>query len=179
MKRPFLSKNLLCVCTLIYCLSFISVPCSDFRLVTSTVQAGNPVRNDPKTRQAIERGMDWLISAIHRDGTVGPDRYHMPDLSCTAMTGLVLLSEGSTPRGGKYQKQSRLVLYGVLDLVESHRFKRSKENITLVQRKIGLNADLFLATLYLSQVYYDAPGEEKAIRAALDKLVNHICLREQ
>lgn len=178
MKRPFLSKNLLCVCTLIYCLSFISVPCSDFRLVTSTVQAGNPVRNDPKTRQAIERGMDWLISAIHRDGTVGPDRYHMPDLSCTAMTGLVLLSEGSTPRGGKYQKQSRLVLYGVLDLVESHRFKRSKENITLVQRKIGLNADLFLATLYLSQVYYDAPGEEKAIRAALDKLVNHICLTQ-
>ena len=47
-----------------------------------------------------------------------------------------------------------------------------------MQRKIGLNADLFLATLYLSQVYYDAPGEEKAIRAALDKLVNHICLTQ-
>lgn len=134
---------------------------------------------DAKTKEAIHRGLGWLISAIQRDGTVGPDLHYAPDLGCTSLVGLALLSEGSTPRGGTYQKESRKILYGVLDLVKYRPLdSKAGDNVSLVQRKIGLNADLFLATLYLTQVYYEAPGHEKEIRTALEKLVKHICQKQ-
>jgi len=176
-ERCFL-KILLCCCTAVTSSCFVVTDQTSLNGIHSAVQAANPARNDPKTKRAIERGMKWLVAAIHRDGTVGADQYHLPDLGCTSMVGLVLLAEGSTPRGGQYQKQSRAVLYGVLDLVESRPLKTSPMQITLIQRKIGMNADLFLATLYLSQIYYDAPGEEQAIRTALDRLVEYICLTQ-
>jgi hypothetical protein len=135
----------------------------------------NPVKFDPTTRQAIDRGLAWLISTIRRDGTVGTDAHQPPDLGCTAMVGLALLAEGSTPRGGRYSRESTQVLYGVLELVGLRPLKSNPySEITLVQRKIGLNADLFLATLYLSEVYYEAPGAEVEIQAALQRLIQHI-----
>ncbi|MBX3439175.1 MAG: hypothetical protein KF861_16920 [Planctomycetaceae bacterium] len=86
------------------------------------------------------------------------------------------MAEGSTPRGGTYVKQSQLVLFGVLDLIESRPIPwRADDPRSVVQRKIGLNADLFLATLYLCQIYYEAPGYEAEIREALEKLIDHIC----
>ncbi|KAA0131636.1 hypothetical protein FYZ48_26230 [Gimesia chilikensis] len=178
MRDHVMFRFLLCICTVLGSICFIPAERTGLSFFSDRVHAANPVRHDPKTRQAIERGMKWLTSAIHRDGTVGADQYHLPDLGCTSMVGLVLLAEGSTPREGQYQKQSRAVLYGVLDLVESRPLNRSPQEVTLIQRKIGMNADVFLATLYLSQVYYDAPGEEKAIRVALDRLVEHICLTQ-
>jgi len=138
--------------------------------------AANPARTDPATRTAIQRGLTWLVSTIRRDGTVGTDAYQPPDLACTAMVGLTLLAEGSSPRGGPYSQESRRILYGVLDLVNQRPLQaQSLANVTLVQRKIGINADLFLATLYLSEVYFEAPGDETEIRNALVRLVGHIC----
>ncbi len=131
---------------------------------------------DAKTKQSIDRGLQFLITTIRRDGTVGTDMHQPPDLGCTAMVGLTLLSEGSTPRGGKYTRESSQVLYGVLDLIEQRPLRTvGLTEVTLVQRKIGMNADLFLATLYLSEVYYEAPGAEAEIRKALTKLIDHIC----
>lgn len=138
--------------------------------------AANPARTHPATRTSIQRGLAWLVSTIRRDGTVGTDAYQPPDLACTAIVGLTLLAEGSSPRGGQYSQESRRVLYGVLDLVNQRPLQaQSLANVTLVQRKIGINADLFFATLYLSEVYFESPGDEVEIRKALERMISHIC----
>lgn len=128
---------------------------------------------DLKTRRSIDRGYQWLQRAIHWNGTVSTERDGQPDLACTSIVGLALLSEGSTPRVGRYARESERVLHGVLDLIQV-RFGGPPSEVTLVQRKIGRNADLFLAAIYLSEVYYEAPGWEREIRAALQKLVQKI-----
>lgn len=135
--------------------------------------AAGPESASPEVRRSIDRGFEWLVGAIRGNGTVGPDRDQGPDLGCTAIAGLALLSEGSTPRGGRYSQQSRRLLYGLLELLEQ-REAGTLDSITLIQRKIGRNADLFLAAIYLSEVYYESPGDERLIRAALVKLVRHI-----
>ncbi|TWT34327.1 prenyltransferase/squalene oxidase repeat-containing protein [Blastopirellula retiformator] len=138
--------------------------------------AENPARTDIETKKTIDRGLTWLVSTIHKDGTVGPDVYHESNLACTAMVGLALMTEGSTAYGGRYSKESRRVLGGVLDLVERRKLDGGESKAeTLVQHKIGANADVFLATLYLSEVYYEAPGYEKDIEEALNRLIRHIC----
>lgn len=177
-RRRLLITLLVVIVCVLFGDSVVNLPAPKSNSQIARVEAASPAKYDLKTRKAIDRGLTWLVSAIHRDGTVGADLYHDPDLGCTAMVGLVLLSEGSTPRTGEYQLQSKRVLYGVLDLVEARSLNQRPKHITLIQRKIGLNADLFLATLYLSQMYFEAPGEEKAIRAALEKLVEHICLTQ-
>src|SRR5690606_24114456 len=50
--------------------------------------------------------------------------------------------------------------------------------VTLVQRKIGRNADLFLSALFLAQLMGEAGYAEKDVRLALEKLTQTIC-REQ
>ncbi|WP_437193178.1 hypothetical protein [Planctomicrobium sp. SH527] len=138
-------------------------------------EPATPPKFDAKTRQAIDRGLQFIVSTIRRDGTVGTDLHQPPDLGCTAIVGLTLLAEGSTPRGGKYTRESTQVLYGVLDLITQRPLRTAgAAEVTLIQRKIGMNADLFFATLYLSEVYYEAPGAEREIRSALEKLIQHI-----
>lgn len=133
---------------------------------------------DPDTRRAIDKGFAWLKSGLRRDGMMGTDAFRSsePDLSSTAITGLAFLATGSTPNAGRFSKECRSILYGVLELLNFRPLNNGRLLETaLVQRKIGLNADLFLATLFLTQVYYEASGDEKAIRSALTKLVEHIC----
>lgn len=123
--------------------------------------------------QSIHRGLGWLTQAIRRNGTVAPDEYGEADLACTAITGLALMAEGSTPRSGRYAQDCERVLYAVLDL--SRRRLESGNSISLVQRKIGRNADLFFAALFLSQAYGEMPFDRDLIRDTLKQLVNRIC----
>ncbi|MEW4564964.1 prenyltransferase/squalene oxidase repeat-containing protein [Bremerella sp. JC770] len=148
---------------------------------SSTLSAEeNPLQREPNTQKAIHKGMAWLVSAIQRDGTVGTDRAYGPDLSCSALTGLMFLSEGSTPYGGPYAKYTRSVLNGVLDQIERRPLLNEKvERVTLVQRKIGMNADIFFATLFLSEVYYEATEEREVIRQAIARMVDHIGRTQQ
>src|SRR6185295_19959138 len=53
-----------------------------------------------KCRWAIERGTAFLLRAMRRDGGVGIDPGQRPDLACTAIVGLALLSQGNTATGG-------------------------------------------------------------------------------
>ncbi|PQO31649.1 hypothetical protein [Blastopirellula marina] len=144
------------------------------------LQAGeNPLLQDPTAQKAVHKGIAWMLSTIQRDGTVGTDRLYGPDLSCSSLTGLMFLSQGSTPYAGEYSKYARRVLNGVLDQVERRPLTAKVTDRTLVQRKIGSNADIFLATLFLSEVYFEVAEEEKLIHNSLQKLVDHICRYQQ
>ncbi len=130
----------------------------------------------PQSRKSIDSGLEWIKQAVRRDGTIGTDAYQPPDLACTAIVGLTLMAEGSTPVSGRYAPESQRILYGVYDLVERRLSTPYRpENSSLVQRKIGANADIFLATIYLAQVFGEAPGEEEQIQKLLEKLIDRIC----
>lgn len=128
----------------------------------------------PACKQSVDRGTRWLISAIRRDGFVGTDIGHPPDLGCTAMVGLALLSQGNTPQAGPHRKELRRVLDAVLAAVDDVNPNLNYPTATLVQRKIGNHAHLFIAGIFLSQVLGEAPYAEQEISRALEKLVRVI-----
>jgi hypothetical protein len=99
-----------------------------------------------------------------------------PDLACTARLGLALLAHGNTPSAGAHGDELRRVINAVLDIVERLPHDDFEGRTpTLVQRKIGRNANLFLSTLFLSQLLGEASSAEKDVRNALDGLVVAIC----
>ena len=123
-------------------------------------------------RDSIDRGTQFLLSALHRDGSLGTDRGHPPDLSCTALFGMVLISQGNTLKDGVHAHRLQDVLDSVLHM--SHRAVERYNDpttFTLVQRKIGRGADLFIATLFLTQIVGEAGEEELAVRAMLKRLI--------
>jgi hypothetical protein len=110
------------------------------------------------------------------DGSVGSDIGKPPDLSCTSMLGLVLLSQGNTPSGGPHSRELQRVLDAVLNMVDSYSESAPASNRqTLVQHKIGRYADVFLATLFLSQVLGEADAADNDVRSSLEKCVAIIC----
>ena len=138
---------------------------------TSSVQ-----KISPTAHQSIGRGTRFLLSAMRNDGSVGTDIGHPPDLGCTAMVGLALLSQGNCPTGGEHQQELMRVLDAVLNTLDrfpNHQIPAREQ--TLVQRKIGANADIFLAALFLSQVRGEAAAAEDEVAAALKKCVWVIC----
>lgn len=137
-------------------------------------------RITPATKRSIDRGTDWLISAMRIDGSLGTDRGRPPDLSCTAIFGLVLLSQGNTLVAGPNREELQKVLDATLAMVDRLPNGPSQaKNVTLVQRKIGRNADLFVAALFLSQLQGEAGYAEKDVRLALGKLTDGICAAQQ
>jgi hypothetical protein len=137
-------------------------------------EEGSPTEITPECRRSIDSGNKWLISMIRVDGKVGPDSEQPPELGCTAIVGLALLAEGNTPLGGRHHKELRRVLHGVLDLLDRGVDKVLAQE-TLVKRKIGRHAELFIAALFLTQVYGEAPDDQKDIQRALDAIVDAIC----
>src|SRR5262245_8012577 len=130
----------------------------------------------PACRKSIDRGTQWLMSAQRRDGALGADLGGPADLGCTAITGLALLAQGHTTATGTHQRELVQILNYVLGAVD--RLSDDGElgrRFTLVRRKIGNHADLFLSAVFLSQTLGECPGYEKDVRAALEKLVGIIC----
>jgi len=131
-------------------------------------------------RRSIERGTKFLVSAMRVDGAVGVDLSMPPDMSCTAIFGLALLSQGNTLSAGTHMVELRKVTDAVLDMVDHlPSGKVQQATITLVERKIGRNADLFLSALFLSQLLGEASYAENDVREALEKLVEAICQAQQ
>ncbi len=64
---------------------------------------------NPQTRKAISRGLDWLASRQSRTGRWTGNSGAYPT-AMTAMAGIALLSEGSTTTQGKYAPNIRLAV---------------------------------------------------------------------
>lgn len=147
-------------------------------LRTAPLAGSQRVAIDPKHQQAIDRGIAWLLTATRENGMAGGDIGQPVDLSNTAMVGMALLAEGNTPHGGKHSEELSRVLGGVLALVHDlPPEQQMPARPTLVQRKIGLYADRFLAALFLSEIMGEAGYDEdqEEIGRALDKLIKDIC----
>lgn len=124
---------------------------------------------------AIRSGFEWLVRALPREGGWGTDIGQPPDIGCTSLAGLALLSAGNTPREGVFSREARQAVSYVLDCAA----RMPGDDITAslqtqLQNKIGRHAHSFLAALLLSQVIGESPDAgsvRRALRRILDVVV--------
>ena len=169
-------------------LGFAVALSGNFHLAGADSELGKPSAADlpvapsetAEARKSIRRGFDFILAQIKSDGTIGDQISGQPDLGLTSIVGLAMLSEGSTPRNGRYSSSCRKLTFGVLKLVrERLQYAPGAEPITQIQRKIGRNADLFFATLFLAEVYGEAGLADEPIRVELKRLVDRISKAQQ
>ena len=89
------------------------------------------------------------------------------DIGCSAMVGLALLADGSTPNKGENRRQLQDITRYLLEKVRN----MPKGNITSktgtqLQNKIGSQAHSFFALLYLSQVIGEINLNDATLAAA-------------
>ena len=57
-----------------------------------------------------QRGDEWLMKTMHRDGGCGVDIGQPTDIGCTAMVGLALMAQGNTPVEGPRSREVQRIL---------------------------------------------------------------------
>ena len=129
-----------------------------------------------KSEEALRRGNQWLLKVIQRNGGCGIDIGQQPDIGCTAMVGLALLSQGNTPIEGPQSREIRRIVAFLLRAVENMPSDDiTSASRTQLQNKIGRHAHTFFATLFLSQVLgegFDPVPVSRALEQLVDTLAS-------
>lgn len=123
------------------------------------------------SEESVRRGTAWLMKTLHRDGSCGVDIGQPPDIGCTAMVGLALMSQGHTPVEGPRSREVRQIASYLLQQTEV----MPEDDITSatgtqLQNKIGRHAHSFFAALFLSQVLGEG-WDPEPVKRGLAKVV--------
>jgi hypothetical protein len=108
---------------------------------------------EPAYRKAIDKGLEWVAKAQHRDGHWDANAGQYPT-TMTALGGMALLMEGSTMREGKYAEKVRKAVDWLMDRCQRNGLIGNPNNPTESARYMYGHG---FALLFLSQVY----GEEE------------------
>ncbi len=132
----------------------------------------------PEAARRIARpALDWLCAAQNGDGSWGDNPGFPGEVGNTCIATLALMSTGSTGTRGRYYREirrgldwlaSRIPYFGSND--------GGRDQGTLLQRKLGENIDLYLATLLYSQVLGNAidTHDDERIQDQLQQAVDRI-----
>ncbi len=127
-----------------------------------------------RSERAVQRGTDWLMKTMGRDGGCGVDIGQRADIGCTAMVGLALMSQGNTPVEGPRSREIRMIRTFMLRKVENMpSYDITDETGTQLQNKIGRHAHSFFAALFLSQVVGEG-DDPMPTRDALKRVIEAI-----
>lgn len=104
-------------------------------------------------RQSSEHALRWLLAAQNTDGSWGDNAGSRGEIGNTSIALLALIAHGSTPTRGPHYRAVRRGL----DWVRRRTRGYGNDAVvldrqTLLQAKLGPNADLYLVTLLYSQV---------------------------
>jgi hypothetical protein len=136
-------------------------------LALALALAGGPLArtDEPETvkvlskyQPVIDRGLAWLAKQQFRDGHWEANQGAYP-VPMTALAGLALLAEGSTPSQGKYAKQ--------IDTATEYLLARYQRKTGLISRPIDVREQQRymyaqgFATLFLAQVYGEETDERR------------------
>ena len=125
----------------------------------------------PQSERAIQRGDDWLIKTMHRDGGCGVDVGQPTDIGCTAMVGLTLLAQGNTPvEGPRSRDIQRIVSFLIRTTENMPADDITSQMGTQLQNKIGRHAHSFFAATFLAEVIGEG-WDTEPVRTALKRVV--------
>ena len=143
-----------------------------------------------RVRQAIDRGLDWIMTAQQLNGGWGAGSHHRQDVldphavqtdpATTAMVAMALLRTGSTLSSGQYTRELKKALFHLIDAVEStpdDQLKITQLTGTQIQTKLGGNIDAVLTAQFFSNVLdhldHD-PALRDRVKNGLDRCVDKI-----
>lgn len=116
----------------------------------------------PETRDAIDRGLEWLSKRQKPDGSFGSNDSYGSISAVTALSGLAFMSAGHLPGRGKYGQQvQKAVDYLVNNAQES--------GLLAAESSHGVMYSHGFATLFLGEVY-GMTGDER-VKEKLQKAV--------
>lgn len=142
-------RTLICFCTLV--------------LLSQNASAGEVPE---KYRPTVEKGLKWLVAQQQTDGHWSANRGNYP-VPMTAMAGLALLAEGSTPSEGDYAGNIRKALDWVISESQPNGLIGNPRNPLHANRYIFGHA---YAMVFLSCAYEKT--EDKALRRRLGTVLN-------
>ena len=139
---------------------------------------GAPIQDGvtPKARRTAETALTWLVRAQNGDGSWGDNPDAPGEVGNTAIACLALLSQGSTPTRGRYYQALRRGFDWLSRRTRGYTGGAELDRFTLLQRKLGNNADLYLVALLYTQSTELCPtrDESERLRAELTEMVRHI-----
>lgn len=123
---------------------------------------------------AIRQGFAWIQRARRDRGGYGPEIGHGDDIGCTAMVGLAMLADGSTPTQGPNKVRLQEILNYMFTKVRAMpQTNITSQSGTQLQRKIGNQAHTFFALLFLTQIVGEAHVRRETVRA-VRKVMNAV-----
>ena len=126
----------------------------------------------PKVREAVDRGLKWFAETQHRDGHWDANGGQYPT-TMTALAGMVMLMEGSTPRDGKYAENIRKAVDWLMDRSQRNGLIGNPNNPTEAGRYMYGHG---YGLLFLSQVYGEEEDNDRRrkLEAILTRAVDFI-----
>jgi len=125
----------------------------------------------PQSERSVQRGDDWLMKTMHRDGGCGVDIGQPTDIGCTCMTGLALMAQGNTPvEGPRSREVQRIVSFIVRATENMPSDDITSQMGTQLQNKIGRHAHSFFAATFLAEVIGEG-WDTEPVRTALKRVV--------
>ncbi len=129
--------------------AFVSLP-----LLVATAPVTAPPPSDPVSelaRTTAEKAVRWLVRAQNRDGSWGDNPGSPGEVGNTAIGCLALLAHGSTPTRGQHCVPLRRGFDWLARRTRNYTGGKQLDRTTLLHRKLGDNADLYLVALLYSQ----------------------------
>ena len=125
----------------------------------------------PEAEQRIEKGYAWLVANQNRDGSWGCMLNQAPSTAVTALACLALMSEGSTPDRGDFQKPIQKALRYILSVAQPTGAITANDVTGL-----GIVYDHAASVLLLAEIYGMDPAvkNDKDIRQALVKAIQYL-----
>jgi hypothetical protein len=118
-------------------------------LLTSPARLPDPV--SPPAREAAAKAIAWLLLAQNTDGSWGDNQQTPGQVGNTAIATLALMSHGSSTSRGPNSFAVRRGIDWLARRTRNYGINSLLDSNTLLQGKLGNNADLYLVALLYTQ----------------------------
>jgi len=128
----------------------------------------------PQSDRAVQRGNEFLMKTLGRNGGCGVDIGQPDDIGCTAMAALALMAQGNTPVEGPHSREVQRILTYMLQKTENMPADDITSQMgTQLQNKIGRHAHSFFAATFLAEVIGEG-WDTEPVRTGLRRVVTAI-----
>jgi len=110
-----------------------------------------PPTRSHRPRASSDKGLAWLLRSQNNDGSWGREFGAPGEVGNTSIAALTLMAHGSTPTRGPHYRPLRKAFTWLELRTRNYGPNSRLDQGTLLQRKLGPNAELYLVTLLYAQ----------------------------